>query len=326
MQNTFVNINQIIKLEIFQQLQDDISSATDLAIITIDHTGKPITSHSNCNKFCEKMRSSDHFHNLCEKCDARGGLEAVRIKDAYIYLCHAGIVDMAIPIIVDGLYLGAFMAGQILLDHEDDNKLLEPLLSSSNTINDIQQDPDLLKLYNKIPKMSLVKIRANAHMLNYFANLCIERSLYRLSNEDHKNKTKMISKAVTNPNFDFSTIGDFHLPNKKTTNSNNLIQPSLNYIKSHLNEKITLSKMADLCNISPSYYSRLFAKKNLGSLSSYVNELKINRAKELLATTDLTVNAIAWNLGFNDSGYFIKQFKNFTGTTPKQYKQNLELS
>ena len=99
------------------------------------------------------------------------------------------------------------------------------------------------------------------------------------------------------------------------------MQPALEYIKQHPYERITLSKMAALCNVSASYFSKLFAKENLGNLSNYVNGVKVAQAKELLQTTDCSVRYIADKLGFDDCSYFIKVFKNDTRMTPEEFRK-----
>ena len=106
-------LEEIINIESFQKIQDDIAKATDVAIIMVDYKGKPITSHSNCTKFCCMVREINEYSALCEKCDSRGGVESARIKEAYIYKCHKGLVDFAVPIIVRGQYLGAIIISSV---------------------------------------------------------------------------------------------------------------------------------------------------------------------------------------------------------------------
>lgn len=321
MRRTLTNIRQIANSAKFQKIQDDISLATGLAIITVDYTGVPVTAHSNCSEFCKKVRSSGKYRNFCEKCDSHGGLEAARMGKPFIYLCHAGLVDFAIPIIADNLYLGAFMAGQVLLEQEAPENALEHILPWSGSSVDLSGPEEIRESYALLPVMGLDKIIALSNMLSHIANYCVEEAILRA--------------AVAQLNARKNTAGLYNEtePEREKTQRSNLtaeydakapnkvLQPALDYIKQHSGEKITLSKMAALCNVSTSYFSKLFAMEDLGSLSDYVNHVKIERAKELLQSTELPIRYIAGKLGFDDSGYFIKVFKGQVGNTPAEFRK-----
>lgn len=315
MGRTFSDIYQIFNPDKFQKVQDDISTASELAIITVDYKGVPITAHSNCSEFCKKVRSSQ-YGVYCEKCDSHGGLEAARIGKPFIYICHAGLIDFAIPIIIDGLYLGALMAGQVLLDCDNSEKKPERILQGvSNTI-DSSSDLELQQSYASLPVMRLEKIVALANMLSHVSEYCVEQAALRDAcvQQNSKNQTEdSHQRPTSNNNASAEGANVEKEPNK-------LLLPALNYIKKHPQEKITLSKMSALCSISTSYFSKLFAKENLGNLSDFVNHNKMERAKELLVSTDWSVGTIAENLSFDDSGYFIKVFKHETGKTPLEYR------
>ena len=315
MSRTFTDIYQIFNPEKFQKIQDDISIASELAIITVDYKGVPITAHSNCSEFCKKMRSSK-YGVFCEKCDSHGGLEAARIGKPFIYLCHSGLIDFAIPIIVDGLYLGALMAGQVLLDKESSENQPERILQGVASTLEFLENPDFKQSYEQLPVMRLEKVVALANMLSHIGGYCVEQAILGEA------FVQLSSKAQTadlfkNPLTQLSDSNDNPGPPKEP---NKLLKPALIYIESHPKEKITLSKMAALCSISSSYFSKLFAKEKLGNLSDYVNHIKIEHAKQLLLSTDWTIRTISENLGFDDSGYFIKVFKRETNKTPLEYR------
>jgi len=317
---TFTDIYQIFNPEKFQKIQDDISIASELAIITVDYKGVPITAHSNCSEFCRKMRSSE-YGVFCEKCDSHGGLEAARIGKPFIYLCHAGLVDFAIPIMVDGLYLGALMAGQVLLDKENSENQPERILQGVGSPHEFPENPDFTHSYELLPVMRLEKIVALANMLSHISGYCVEQAILGEA------FIKLSSRAQTANLFN-SPLAQFRSLNDKESvpkEPNKLLKPALTYIETHPKEKITLSKMAALCSISSSYFSKLFAKEKLGNLSDYVNHIKIEHAKQLLLSTDWTIRTISENLGFDDSGYFIKVFKRETDKTPLEFR-NLQSS
>ena len=73
-----VELKNILDLEKWEKLQESLALSTRLAIILVDYKGRPVTKHSQVQPFCQLVRHSPELSKLCEKCDARGGLEAVR--------------------------------------------------------------------------------------------------------------------------------------------------------------------------------------------------------------------------------------------------------
>lgn len=319
MRPNFSEIEQVVNPIKFQKIQDDIATATDLALITVDYKGTPLTKHSNCSEFCQKVRSSS-YGIYCEKCDSHGGLEAARLRKPYIYVCHFGLIDLAIPIMIKDLYIGAFMAGQVLLSPQDTEDTPEPILPGvQNMWESIGED--LKEAHAALPVMSLDKITALANMLLHIVNYCVEEAELKalLAQRSAKAFNRTYTDAGDEDSLRLNTI-----KRRPKKGANQLIQPALVYIKKHPQEKITLEKMAALCNISPSYFSKLFAKENMGNLSDYVNNIRIDRAKELLLNSDWNIRTIAEHVGYDDSGYFIKLFKKFTNKTPLEYRNDKE--
>ncbi|GAA0706739.1 response regulator [Paraclostridium ghonii] len=99
------------------------------------------------------------------------------------------------------------------------------------------------------------------------------------------------------------------------------ISASIEYIDNNLGENVSLEQVASICNLSPCYFSKVFKKEVGVNFISYVNDKKINRAKEILETTDNSIINIAIDLGYEDCGYFIRVFKKLQGVTPKKYRE-----
>jgi ligand-binding sensor protein/AraC-like DNA-binding protein len=320
-----MTIRNIFQNVCFQELQDALAYSIGLAIITVDYKGVPITKHSFRSDFCTIMRCNNHFKKLCELCDSRGGLEAARTHAPYIYLCHAGLVDLAIPIVLNGNYLGAVMAGQVFLSKKEDNLKLEQIYHSFEN-NVSFEDVNTLRSYRSLPVMSLSKIKTIADMLFTICTILVDEARLRFFINDLKKNqayihvdkayVDMYSKIVSDEYYDI-TISE------PKTNLN-LLKPAFDYINENLNGDLSLKKVASICNISISYFSKLFAKENLGSYSDYINKTKIKHAKNLLSITNLSVNEISYKLGYNDCGYFIKVFKKFENITPALYRESIK--
>ena len=98
------------------------------------------------------------------------------------------------------------------------------------------------------------------------------------------------------------------------------LKPALEYIESHYGQPITLDELARLSGMSPKYFCRFFKTIVHRSPIDYVNYYRIECASSFLATSDMTVAEIAQHCGYNDSSFFIKQFRRYKGTTPKRYR------
>lgn len=92
------------------------------------------------------------------------------------------------------------------------------------------------------------------------------------------------------------------------------------YVSLHLTRRITLDEVAEHLFMNPSYFSRLFKKETGETFIEYVNRVKVDRAKELLDQTNLSVAKIGETLGYDNHSYFIKMFKTVAGITPQEYR------
>lgn len=93
------------------------------------------------------------------------------------------------------------------------------------------------------------------------------------------------------------------------------------YIEEHLTENIALQDVCDYVGISSGYLSRIFKEKTGYNFVDYVNRKKIEKAKDMLAKSDMTSVEIADFLSFNDDKYFIRLFKKLVGMTPGAYRK-----
>lgn len=94
----------------------------------------------------------------------------------------------------------------------------------------------------------------------------------------------------------------------------------IDYIYAHIKERITIENLAEFTGLSTSYLSRLFKKETGVSVSDYVREKKIEKAQHLLKFCDYSLIEIANYLSFSSQSHFIQLFKDFTGMTPKKYR------
>jgi ligand-binding sensor protein/AraC-like DNA-binding protein len=301
------NLDHIINAQNFQKIQDSLAEATDMAMVTVDFQGVPVTRHSRCSDYCTLVRSVPELEDACRKCDSRGGIEASRLGEPYIYRCHRGIVDLAVPIILEGRYTGAALAGQVLLKDDDDD--LEKIAESPRV--DAETERKLEELREKLPAMTRDRIQVIANMFFRITNYIIEEALVKMS------LSESIDAERDAPMNGEKTPA---LTGEQRAADSPILAPALAYIAENCHKRLTIDDMASFCNISSSYFSKLFNRTAGKTFSNYVNGLRVERAKKLLETTDTPITAIAFDLGFDDSGYFDKVFKRIEGVTPSAYK------
>ena len=325
-----LDLKSILDIPLWEKIQDEFAKLTGTAIITIDYKGNPITRHSCRTDFCSVIREDPVFRKRCCRCDALAGLEAVRMGKPYIYLCHCGVVDAAVPVTVGNRYLGAVMFGQVRIPDGDTDAKVERLVSevSSFQTGSESDRQDLIEMYDRLPEMEYKRIVAIADTLNAIVNYIVDRAVnseneamtykFLLQNSNIQNAAAFSEiQGLKAPELEW---GDF--PVERELPKSSPIYPAVAYVHNHRQEMVTMNDMARLCHLSPSYFSRLFRREMGENFINYVNRIKVQWAKERLRSSNDSVVQIAQELGYMDSSYFISVFKKFEGTTPLAYRQH----
>ena len=99
-----------------------------------------------------------------------------------------------------------------------------------------------------------------------------------------------------------------------------LIQRAIEHLQSFYDKQVNKEELADLLSTHPSHLSRKFKEETKMTITSYQQMLRIKQAKHLLKTEELTIEEIAWIIGYDDPSYFARVFKRETGSTPTQYR------
>ncbi|WP_068673425.1 AraC family transcriptional regulator [Oceanobacillus sp. Castelsardo] len=99
------------------------------------------------------------------------------------------------------------------------------------------------------------------------------------------------------------------------------ITKSISFIENHYMDDISLEEIANHVNISPYHFSRVFKKYKNYSPHQYLISYRINKAKDLLHHTTISVNDIAFKCGFNSASHFVNTFKRHTNLSPNQFRK-----
>ena len=102
------------------------------------------------------------------------------------------------------------------------------------------------------------------------------------------------------------------------------IQIGVDYIGQHYHNAVTLEEIAKYCGLSPNYFSAMFKEQVGETYIDYLTGIRMEKAKQLLVTTKMTVKEIASEVGYLDDKYFRKLFKNRFAMTPSSYRTRNE--
>lgn len=96
------------------------------------------------------------------------------------------------------------------------------------------------------------------------------------------------------------------------------------YISQHYSQPIWLEDIAQAFNFSPCYFTQVFKKQFGVTLNQYLTKFRIEKGRELLEQTGMSVENIAYLTGFNSRSYFCATFRRLVGITPNKYRQRIQ--
>lgn len=99
------------------------------------------------------------------------------------------------------------------------------------------------------------------------------------------------------------------------------LQRALRHLREHAHEDLSLGDMAAAVMLSPNYLANLLKKQTERTFTELLTERRLEHAKELLCGSDALIRDIAHKSGFHDEAYFSRRFRQSTGLTPRQFRQ-----
>lgn len=416
-----LNIRGLVDVEQLQRIQDRIAKATGIALITVDYRGVPVTRASSFIPFCRMLRADPDLRAKCFSCDAHGGLQAAISGKPCVYLCHMGLVDFAVPIMLGELYLGAVMGGQIQVEPEHRARL-EPVMASDRSL--VVGDEVLNEAFGQAPHVPHDKMLATAEAIFETMSYFVRNEYLRAT---RKNPSSGLARAPLTPperivslvpsaDAAATSLADSMRPalklaleqdslpkiveiisifldqifdeNDPRTNQSAItaletvivevtqevsaglgwelhqgvlrrhagqsrienryeVQCYLEELAFQLHDFMTEHRgkkrreLGDLLNllererngplmtsnaaatylsVSASYFSKHFKEATGTSYVTYITLKRVERAKMMLAYTDMKISSIANELGFQPTNYLTRVFRKVTGQSPRQYR------
>ena len=108
---------------------------------------------------------------------------------------------------------------------------------------------------------------------------------------------------------------------ERSTTTHVCLEKAIRYMQRHVFDNLCLKQIASHVELDPSYFVRLFRKRMNTTPMKYYSNLKLEAARAMLTSGDLSIKEIAAKLQFCSEFHFSKQFKSSTGTSPSHYRK-----
>lgn len=102
------------------------------------------------------------------------------------------------------------------------------------------------------------------------------------------------------------------------------VRSSMEYVELHLTEEVSLKQLAELAGYSEYYFSKRFKKETGTTPKAFIQEKRLERAKFLLRTTQISVQDISESLRFGSQSYFADVFRRAEGISPTAYREQFQ--
>ncbi len=278
-------------LEFVKIIRDLTGMAVGLCYPTDVSKGKPFYQESEMNPICQLIRSTAEGRAACNKTDSINCQQAYLLKHAVRYYCHAGLIDFAIPIYLQGNHVATISCGQVLAEAPSRKGFSQLLQHLKKLLTATEIDAKALrKAYLNSTYMSPEKLDSTFKLLT------------------------LISEYFCEMGYQINLASKNHIYPE--------IRAARQYIQKNYQNPIKLGEVAEYVGFSEGYFSRLFAKVTGDSFTSYLQKIRIERAKKLLAETDLSVTEIAFQAGFSSIQCFYQTFHKAENCSPSQYRKN----
>lgn len=270
-----------LELESLENIIKDFYNVTHIRASIYDGNYSKILSYpKEHSPICSIMHDNDQTKLFCSQSNRNAFEQCKKEKKLIIYTCHMGLSEVAAPLWDSDIIIGYIVFGQIICSPAQTH-LIESIREKCEEYGlDIQNIHDLVSRINIRSKEEILSI---AHLMEACTCYIMYREIMRL-------------------------------------NRNGFILKLDEYIDSHIHDKITSEALCQEFYMSRTkLYDTLNDTVHM-SIGRYVKLKRIDRAKYLLASTDMSILEIVDLTGFKNYNYFCQVFKKEVGVTANQYR------
>lgn len=180
-------------------------------------------------------------------------------------------------------------------------------------------------VYDEIENVVLKEKPTNEESEKLFSYLSL--MLKSVDDQRQENKIKFISLLY---DFFYLLLTSYKVEQKKSGMSSyygiNRISPIMAYVEKEFRNKITLSEVAEILNVTPEHMCRLFKKYTDMTFNEYLMSLRISAFYQMLQNTNQKISVILEECGITNYKVFIREFKKTFGKTPEMIRNEMQNS
>ena len=260
------------------------------------------------NRFVYRDAEALHTHNFIEFCYVESGIaehfvngKKFRMERGQMAILYPGVKHEFVPVreaTMSNIMFSSNLLKSVYID-ESTKEVLQNIFRQGTarvvqffgmTMVDIEQI-----VAKMVEEFSLKRTGYREVMCNYLAVLLIH--------------------IVRRIKEDIGTLTD------KETRISKTIPKILEYVEENYEKKLTLDEVAKIGYYNRKYFCTLF-RENVGkTFSEYLTELRVQKAMDILLSSDIAVDDVCYKVGFSDKKTYYKQFKAITGTTPAKFRK-----
>jgi AraC-like DNA-binding protein/ligand-binding sensor protein len=272
----------------FAEFSALLHNLVGMTIAIYDPSGEKsltVFSPDDESPLCRLIHSTGEGWARCAASNRLHFAEAVHTRQACRYQCHAGLVDIAIPVFADGTHVATISTGQLLP--------MPPSVEGFRSVQDRLHglplsERALRKVYDRAPYLEESKLDAAIKLLTFFVDYLVRMGL---------------------------TLGGMaaRLEHPK-------IAAALRYVEDHFRERLAIADVSREVHLSPDHFSTVFRQATGRTFVAHVQQRRVEEAKVLLTATRKSVTEISLHCGFTNLTHFNRVFRRWTGKSPRQYR------
>ena len=277
----------IEQFSILKSFQHDLYLLTGLPFDLVDlrmRSSDKLQAHRLFTSFCTLVNSTHLGRLACERDDQRAASTCLSGSGCLARRCHLGLIDITIPIIINGKAVGLLCTGQLLY-RRPTRQAFERI---QKRLTGLRVDvAKARQAYFKLPVLEKQRVTAIIDLM------------------------QMVAELIRNQRLQTLKTAELHHPWSK----------AVEFIEARYAEPLTLPAVAKAAGLSVSRLAHVFKIQVGMTVRDYLNTVRVRWAKYYLENSLLRVSEVAFQVGFGTLSHFNHVFRQATGLPPTQYRQ-----